>query len=78
MVSYRDIRHPEFGGAEVIIYEIFRRLVDQGHRVSFITGHWKGAPREAEIDGMRIYRGGNQYNFNFLAMRMLRRLMAAS
>ncbi len=71
VVSYRDIRHPEFGGAEVIIYEIFRRLVAQGHRVSFVTGHWPGAPREETIDGMQIRRGGNQYTFNFLAPRML-------
>jgi glycosyltransferase involved in cell wall biosynthesis len=76
VVSYRDIRHPEFGGAEVIIYEIFRRLADAGHRVSFITGHWRGAPRTDEIEGMRIFRGGNQYNFNFLAPRMLKEIMA--
>ncbi|MCK4303910.1 MAG: glycosyltransferase family 4 protein [Candidatus Eisenbacteria sp.] len=75
VVSYRDIRHPEFGGAEVIIYEIFRRLAAQGHRVSFVTGHWPGAPREEVIEGMRIHRGGNQYNFNFLAPKMLKQLL---
>lgn len=75
VVSYRDIEHPEFGGAEVIIYEIFRRYAAQGHSVDFITGHWNGAPREAEIEGMRIHRGGNQYDFNFRAPAMLRRLL---
>lgn len=76
VVSYRDIRHPEFGGAEVILYEIFRRYAAAGHRVTFITGHWPGAPREDEIEGMRILRGGNQYNFNFVAPAMLKRLLA--
>jgi glycosyltransferase involved in cell wall biosynthesis len=76
VVSYRDIRHPEFGGAEVILYEIFRRLVRQGHRASFITGHWPGAPREEEIDGLRIHRTGSAYTFNFRAPALLRRLQA--
>jgi glycosyltransferase involved in cell wall biosynthesis len=76
VISYRDIRHPEFGGAEVILYEIFRRYAAGGHRVTFITGHWPGAAREDEIEGMRILRGGNAYTFNFVAPLMLRRLLA--
>ena len=76
VISYRDIRHPEFGGAEVILYEIFRRLARLGHRVSFITGHWRGAPREEEIDGLRIHRTGSAYSFNLRAPLALRRLMA--
>ncbi len=76
VISYRDIRHPEFGGAEVIIYEIFRRFAAQGHRVTFLTGHWAGAPREEEIEGMRVIRAGNAYTFNFVAPHMLRRLLS--
>jgi len=75
VVSYRDIRHPEFGGAEVILYEIFRRIKAGGHRVTFLTGHWPGAPREERIEGMRIRRAGSQYTFNFRAPGMLRRLL---
>jgi glycosyltransferase involved in cell wall biosynthesis len=76
VISYRDIRHPEFGGAEVILYEIFRRLARQGHTVDFITGHWPGAPREDVIEGMRIRRTGSAYSFNLCAPLALRRLMA--
>ena len=76
VISYRDIRHPEFGGAEVILYEIFRRLVRQGHRVSFITGHWPGAPREETIEGLEIHRTGSAYTFNLRAPFALSRLMA--
>ncbi|MBM3316516.1 MAG: glycosyltransferase family 4 protein [Candidatus Eisenbacteria bacterium] len=78
VVSYRDIRHPEFGGAEVILYEIFRRFVRWGHRVSFVTGSWPGAPREEEIEGLRIRRAGSQYDFNFRAPALLRRVMRES
>ena len=76
VISYRDIRHPEFGGAEVILYEIFRRFAAQGHHVHFLTGHWKGAAVEDEIEGMRVTRGGNQYTFNLRVPAMLRRLLA--
>ncbi len=76
VVSYRDIRHPEFGGAEVILYEIFRRFAREGHRVTFLTGHWRGAPREEIIEGMRVRRAGSQYTFNFRAPGMLERLLA--
>ncbi|MFH1143117.1 MAG: glycosyltransferase family 4 protein [Candidatus Eisenbacteria bacterium] len=75
VVSYRDIRHPEFGGAEVILYEIFRRFAQAGHRVTFLTGRWAGAPEEEIIEGMRIRRAGSQYTFNFQAPRMLRKLL---
>ncbi|MBD3237166.1 MAG: glycosyltransferase [Candidatus Eisenbacteria bacterium] len=75
VISYRDIRHPEFGGAEIIIYEIFRRFAAGGHSVRFITGHWRGAPREETIEGMRISRVGNQYTFNFLAPLKMREIL---
>lgn len=76
VISYRDIRHPEFGGAEIIVYEIFRRLVQWGHRVSFITGGWPGASREETIEGMHIHRTGNTYSFNFSAPLAMRRLIS--
>ncbi len=76
VISYRDIRHPEFGGAEVIMYEIFRRFAEAGHRVTFLTGRWAGAPPAETIEGLEIRRGGNQYTFNFVAPRMLRRLLS--
>ncbi len=78
VVSYRDIKHPEFGGAEIIMYEIFRRFVKWGHIVDFVTGRWPGAPSEEMIEGMRIHRLGNQYDFNFLAPLMVRRIIARS
>ena len=37
LVNWRDIAHPEAGGAEVHAHEIFRRLAGMGHRVSFLT-----------------------------------------
>jgi glycosyltransferase involved in cell wall biosynthesis len=74
VVSYRDIRHPEMGGAEVIIHEIYRRLVAKGHRVTFLTGAWHGAPREETIDGMSVLRCGSTYTFNWAVPGMWKKL----
>jgi glycosyltransferase involved in cell wall biosynthesis len=75
VVSYRDIHHPEMGGAEVILHEVYRRLAARGHKVTFFTGAWPGGARRAEIDGMEVLRGGSTYTFNYvvpLAWRKLR------
>jgi glycosyltransferase involved in cell wall biosynthesis len=64
IVSYRDIRHPEMGGAEVIIHEIYRRLANRGHEVTFLTGAWAGAARRETIEGMEVIRTGSTYTFN--------------
>lgn len=65
VMSYRDMEHPEAGGAEVIMFEIFRRLRDRGHRVTFVTGGFTGAPARTTLDGMDVHRVGNQYTFNW-------------
>jgi len=74
IVSYRDIRHPEMGGAEVILHEVYRRLQARGHRVTFLTGAWPGAARADEIDGMEVVRAGTTHTFNWVVRRMWRRL----
>lgn len=74
VISYRDLRHPEMGGAEVIIHEVYRRLVAKGHRVTFLTGAWPGCPSRETIDGMPVIRAGSTYNFNWVVPRMWRRI----
>jgi glycosyltransferase involved in cell wall biosynthesis len=65
LLSYRDLRHPEMGGAEIIIHEIYRRLHAAGHEVTFLTCRFAGGAERDRIDGMEIIRIGNLYNFNF-------------
>jgi len=73
VISYRDLKHPEQGGAEVIIHQIYRRLQAAGHEVTFLTGRFAGCADHDEIDGMEIIRVGNLYNFNFEVGRYFRR-----
>jgi glycosyltransferase involved in cell wall biosynthesis len=76
IVSYRDIRHPEMGGAEVILHEVYRRLAGRGHRVTFLTGAWPGCSQTDHIDGMEVVRAGSTYTFNWVVPKMWRRLKA--
>jgi glycosyltransferase involved in cell wall biosynthesis len=75
VMSYRDMEHPEAGGAEVIMFEVFRRLRAQGHRVTFVTGGFAGAPAHTTLDGMDVHRVGNQYTFNWAGPRHYRHLV---
>jgi glycosyltransferase involved in cell wall biosynthesis len=67
VISYRDMEHPEAGGAEVIIDEIMGRLAQAGHQVTMLTGAFKGGQRRARVGGADVHRTGNQFNFNFAA-----------
>ncbi len=77
MVSYRDMKHPEAGGAEVIIQEVFGRLAERGHEVTLLTGAFPGGSQQDRIGPLEIHRTGNQYNFNFAAPRYFRKHLAA-
>lgn len=74
VISYRDLHHPEMGGAEVILHEVYRRLAQRGHRIGFLTGAWRGASKQDRIDGMDVYRVGTTYTFNWTVPRAWRRL----
>ena len=72
IVSYRDIRHPEMGGAEVILHQVYRRLAARGHRVTLLAGAWPGCEKSDRIDGMEVIRAGSTYTFNWIVPRMWR------
>lgn len=60
IVNWKDIKHPEAGGAEVYTHEIAKRLVEKGHNVTLFTSRYNGAPRDEEIEGIRIVREGGK------------------
>ncbi len=59
ILNWRDIHHPQAGGAELYLHEIARRLVARGQSVSWLTSGFSGAPRHEVIDGVSITRTGN-------------------
>lgn len=62
-VNWQDREHPEAGGAETHLFEILSRLVARGHRVRLVCGGWRGAPRQAILDGIAVERVGGRHSF---------------
>ena len=73
LISYRDMKHPEAGGAEVIIQEVMERIAAQGHEVTLVTGMFPGAKQRDRIGSLDIHRTGNTYTFNVAGPRYFKR-----
>lgn len=75
-LSWKDINHPEAGGAERILHQLSKSLVDDGHEVTILTAAYPGAPATETVDGVHIIRtGNNRYTHSFVALwRYVRRL----
>lgn len=73
MLSWRDLKHPKSGGAEVLTQETLKRLVADGHQVTWFATRFPGAAAEATIDGVRIIRQGRAWTVQFRAWRWLRK-----
>src|SRR3989449_839491 len=66
-LNWRDLKNPRAGGAEAHLEEILRYLARRGHRCTLLTSRFRGGPRDEEVDGYRIVRGGHEYDFNLVA-----------
>jgi len=64
LINWRCIKNPEAGGAEIHLHEIFKRIAAMGHSVTLVSHHYKGAPKEEIIDGIKVLRVGNRYLFH--------------
>ena len=76
LINWRDVKHPEAGGAESFAHEIARRWVEQGHDVTQLTSGFVGGARSEIIDGVRIRRLGRLRTgtFHLAVQRELARL----
>ncbi len=68
--NWRDIRHPEAGGAEVHLHEIMKGLVSRGHEVTLLCSSFPGAAPAERIDGIETVRAGGWWNANFVLPRV--------
>lgn len=62
ILNWKDIKHPQAGGAEVIAFELARRMVQKGNSVTFFCQSFKGAASNEEIDGICVIRKGNKFS----------------
>jgi glycosyltransferase involved in cell wall biosynthesis len=60
--NWKDIKHPEAGGAEIYTHEIAERIVEKGHEITLFTSEFQGSESEDEINGVRVVRQGTILN----------------
>lgn len=59
ILNWKDLKHPQAGGAEIIVYELAKRLVKDGHDVTWFARSFKGGKKQEEYKGIRVVRRGN-------------------
>lgn len=59
--SWRDIKYPGWGGAEVLTLKLAKCWVAKGHKVSIISAKFPGAKGKEIIEGVRIFRPAKFY-----------------
>ena len=73
LVNWQDIENPQAGGAEIHLFEIFKRLAGGGHRIRLVCSGWKGAAAGARIDGIDVHRIGRRNSFAMVGRGAVRR-----
>ena len=77
LVNWQDRENPHAGGAEIHLFEIFRRLAARGHRIRLVGSGWPGAPRRASVEGIEVQRAGGRHSFALVGRREIRRALRA-
>jgi len=75
VLNWNDLKNPYAGGAEVQLEELLRRLVGYGHDVTLLCSGFKNCLKEETVEGVKIIRRGNRFNFNLIAPFYLRKLV---
>jgi glycosyltransferase involved in cell wall biosynthesis len=67
--TWKDLSHPQAGGAERVNEEIAKRLARDGHEVIMLVAGFPGAGEEEIRNGYKIVRLGNRYTVYWHAYR---------
>ncbi|MEO7268152.1 MAG: glycosyltransferase family 4 protein [Knoellia sp.] len=78
MFNWRDMHHPEAGGAEKYLVTVAEGLAARGHEVIFRTSAYPGALEDEVVGGVRYIRKGGRYGIypRALAANLTRRYKA--
>lgn len=66
VINWQDRTHPQAGGAEVHLHEIFSRIASNGHTVTLLCCQHSGAPPHEVLDGLTVKRIGLRPLFNYV------------
>jgi glycosyltransferase involved in cell wall biosynthesis len=61
IVNWRDLKHPDAGGAEVVCERLARAFVERGNEVVLLSAAVAGEPRKERADGYTIIRRGSRF-----------------
>jgi glycosyltransferase involved in cell wall biosynthesis len=61
ILNWKDMKHPQAGGAEVYVERVAARLVALGHDVTLFAAAVEGLPERDEGDGYAIVRRGGRF-----------------
>ena len=76
LVNWQDRENPYAGGAELHLFEIFKRLAAGGHRIRLVCSGWRGAAQTTTIDGIEIRRTSGRNGFALAGRGAVRRAIA--
>jgi glycosyltransferase involved in cell wall biosynthesis len=76
LVNWQDLEHPQAGGAEIHLFEIFGRLAGRGHRIRLVCCGWPGGPERARVQDIEIHRTGDRTSFALKGRGAVRRALA--
>ncbi|MEP7192120.1 MAG: glycosyltransferase family 4 protein [Actinomycetota bacterium] len=74
ILNWRDLTHPDGGGAERYAVNVAAGLVRRGHEVTLLCADHGLAPQDETVDGVRLRRRGGRVGVYPKALRGLRRL----
>lgn len=74
ILNWKDIKNPDVGGAEIVLYELAKRLVKDGHKVTWFCRMFEDSVGREFIDGIEIIRRGNKLTTYWQAWRYYRSL----
>lgn len=73
-LTHRDIKHPQAGGAEVVVDEISTRLLAKGHQVTWLCSGFNGGAKSENLNGIHIRRYGPEAFLNWELLPQARHL----
>lgn len=74
ILSWKDIKNPDSGGAELVTFKFAKRLVNEGNVVTIFCRKFANSQDVENIDGIKINRKGNALTTYFHAWRYYKKL----
>ncbi len=72
--SWRDIKHPDSGGAEIFSHHVMKGLVNKcEYDVTLFTAHYQNSLKYENLDGVKISRRGGKYTVYNAAKRYFKK-----